>query len=102
MKTLHDYVRGYPFVPVLLICEYKSKGVRYQIAKEEYHDDFYYMKGEEVVFARRYPQDKLPSLMIAHLNNKKDESIKEQIRACSSFKAFVKFIKEETGEDYEV
>ena len=102
MKTLYDYVRGYPFVAVLLICEYRSGDTRYWLTKEEGHDSFYFMKGEEVVFSRRYAQDKLPSLMIAHINNKKDEAIKEQIRACSSFKAFVKFVEEQSGEKYDV
>ena len=102
MKTLVDYVRGYPFVPILLICEYKSKGVRYMLTKEECHDSFYFMKGDEVIYAKRFSQDKLPSLSIKHINNKRDEEIKERMRECNSFKAFVKFIKEETGEDYNV
>ena len=102
MKTLRDYVKGYGYVPILLIAEHKSKGVRYSLVKEETYDSFYYMKGEEVVMKKFLPNDRFPKLAIDHLNHKKDENIINQIKECDSYKAFVKFIKDQTGEDFKL
>ena len=100
MKTLLDYVRGYPYVPVLLIAQHLSKGERYLLCKEETHDTFFFMKGEEVVLAKRFTNDAFPKLSIAHINNKKDIGIISEIENCASYRAFVKFVKEQTGEDF--
>lgn len=102
MKTLYDYIRGYPSVPVLQIAAFRHAGNYYQLAKEESHDSFYFMKGQEVIYVKRYPEDKFPHLAIAHINNRRDESIIEEIKQCLSYKAFVKFIKEQTGEIFSI
>ena len=102
MKTLRDYIKGYGYVPILLIAEQKSKGVRYSLVKEENYDSFYYMKGEEVIKKEYIPNDLFPKLSIEHINHRHDESIINKIKECDSYKKFVKFIKEQTGEEFKL
>lgn len=102
MKTLRDYVKGYGYIPILLIAEHRSNGVIYSLTKEEAYDSFYFMKGEEVVMKKFLPNDKFPKLSIQHLNHKKDQDIINQIKECDSYKAFVRFIKEQTGEEFSI
>lgn len=100
MKTLEDYIRGYPAVPVLLIAEHKEGNVRYSLCKEEHNASFYFMKDEEVLDVKRFAHDEFPKLAIMHLNHKQDLGIIEKIKNCSSYKAFVKFVKENTNKDF--
>lgn len=100
MKTLADYIRGYGSVPILLIAEYKYQGIRYSLLKEDGHDSFYFCKGNEVIYVKRFPRDQFPRLAIDHINNRKDTSIIDKIEGCASYKAYVSFIKEQTGEDF--
>ena len=102
MKTLHDYVRGYPFVPIICVLDYKNNGTLYQLTKQEIGNKFYFMKGQEVVFAKRYVKDKLEKLMIDHINHKKDLDIINAIHDCQAYKDFVKFIKTETGNTFTI
>lgn len=100
MKTLEDYIRGYHYVPILLVLQYIDKGTRYSLQKEENHDTFYFLKGDEVIHAKRFPHDPLPRLAIDHINDKKNEEIIWKMQQCASYKAFSRFIKEETGNEF--
>lgn len=100
MKTLQDYIRGYGYVPILLVAEYRYNGVRYSLVKQEDYDSFYFMKDKEVVKKKYIPHDRFPKLAIDHLNDKKNQGIINAVHECDSYKSFVKFIKEETDQDY--
>ena len=98
-KTLGDFIKGYPRVPVLDVADYKdSKGKRYYLCKEPTGNSYYFMKGEEVIVRKYIPYDNFPKLAIARLNNKKDPEIIKEIEQCQSYQDWVKFIYQQTGE----
>ena len=102
MKTLGDYVKGYPHVAILLLAKYRDKNNnKYYLCKQEGHNNFYYMKGEEVIDRRYINGDHLEKLSIAYLNNKNNMEILSELKEQESYKYFVKFIKEQTGDDYD-
>ena len=99
---LEDYVKGYPNVPMLLVAEHISKGIRYSLVKEENYNTFYFMKGNEVLDRKYIAGDKYPKLAIQRLNNKKDTNIVEQIKEQVSYRYFAKFVMEQTGEAFRI
>ena len=103
MKTLADYVKGYPCVNILLLAEYKDKdNNKYYLCKQSGYNNYYYMKGEEVIDRKYINKDHLESLSIKYINNKNNIEIINNIKEQQSYKYFVKFIKEQTGDDYDV
>ena len=103
MKTLGDYIKGYPRVEVYLLMEFivfTDKGnIRYQLCKQPGYNSFYYMKGDEVIEKKYIAGDHLEKLSIQLINHKNDESIKKAIEEQVSFQHWKKFIKEQTGKD---
>ena len=103
MKTLKDYIKGYPAVPTLLIAQYRSKdGTRYSLVKEENYNTFYFMKKDEVIKTQYIKGDKYPQLSLDHINFPKDVSVIEEIKEQPSYNEFVKFIRQETGETFTI
>lgn len=101
MKTLRDYIKGYGFVPILLIASHTAKdGTRYELVKQEGYGSFYFMKGEEVVKKEYLPNDKYPQLSIDHINHPRDITVIEEILDQPSYQKFVKFIYDECGEEF--
>lgn len=101
MKTLADYVKGYPYVQIIEVARHVAKnGDKYYLCKQPGYDNFYFMKGDEVLDSKNYSEDKFPALSIKHLNNKKDQDVINEIKKCLSYKAFAKFIKQQTGEEF--
>ena len=104
MKKLEDYVKGYPGVAILLIASVDYKDEHYYLVKEENYDSFYFMKGQEVLDRKYIPNDKFYSLHLAQLNNKMNKDklneINSQIKDCVSYKAFCRFIKDQTKGEY--
>lgn len=96
MKTLEDYIKGYPKVPVLIVAEYKHNNDRYFVCKEDTKNSYYYMKNKEVLDVKWYPDDIYEELNIRYYNTK-DKSIIKEIEKQSSYKYFVSFIKKNTG-----
>lgn len=102
MKTLGDYIKGYPFVPVLILAKHRDKNNnKYYLCKEEGHNNFYYMRGEEVIDRKYINGDHLEKLSIKYLNNKGNNEILSEIKEQQSYKYFIQFIKEQTGELYD-
>lgn len=99
MKTLEDYIRGYGFVPILLVLEYKHGGRRYSLTKQEGYSSYYFMEDKEVVFRRFAGNNNLDRLVIDYRNHK-DPEVLERIKEDPMYKAFVKFVKERTGNDF--
>lgn len=100
MKTLRDYIKGYGFVPIILICEYKHGNTRYQLCMQDGYGSYYFMKDDEVIKQEYHSTNSLRKLMIQHANHPKDESINIQIKEDELFKSFQRFILEQTGENY--
>lgn len=102
MKTLSDYIKGYPMIPVLLLARYRDKSNnKYYLCKVEGHNNFYYMKGDEVIEAKYIVGDRLEKLSINYINSKSNKEILTELKEQPSYKYFVKFIKEQTGDEYE-
>ena len=99
---LEDYVKGYPNVPMLLVAEHISKGVRYSLVKEENYNTFYFMKGNEVLDRKYIAGDKFPKLAIARLNDRRNNKIANEICEQPSYKAFCRFVLEQTGENFRI
>ena len=103
MKTLKDYIKGYNYVPLLQVAEHVAKdGTRYSLVKQDGYNSFYFLKGEEVIKREWLPMDKYPELAIKHLNNKRDAEIMKEICDQASYVKFVKFIFDETGEEFKL
>lgn len=101
MKTLRDYIKGYGYVPILLIAQHISEdGTRYQLVKEEKYPTLYYLKGEEVVKKEYLPNDKYVDLAIDHLNHPHDVTVIEDICDQLSYQHFVKFVYDQCGEEF--
>ena len=101
MKTLADYIKGYPGVAVLLLDRYVDKNNnKYYLCKVDGSNNFYYMKGEEVIDVRYIVADHYQKLSIDYENHKNDADILKSINEQPSYRYFVKFIKEQTGENY--
>ena len=101
MKTLRDYVKGYGFVPILLLASHTAKdGTRYELVKEESYPVYYFMKGEEVVKKEYIQGDKLQKLSIDHINHPRDITVIEEILEQPSYNSFVKFVYDKCGEEY--
>ena len=103
MKTLKDYIKGYNYVPLLQVAEHRAKdGTLYSLVKQEGYDFFYFLKGEEVIKREWLPMDKYPQLAIKRLNNKRDSAIMREICDQLSYTKFVKFIYDQTGEEFKI
>ena len=103
MKTLKDYIKGYEYVPTLQVATHVAKdGTRYSLVKQEGYNTFYFLKGEEVIKKEYIPNDKYPQLAIDHLNHPRDITVIEEICEQPSYIKFVKFIYDETGEDFKL
>lgn len=103
MKTLADYIKGYPCVPVLLLLYYKDENkVKYYLCKEPGYDNYYYMKEEEVLDRKHIKFDKTDRLSIDYLNHKDNMEILSELKEQQAYKYFVTFIKEQTGSDYDI
>lgn len=103
MKTLKDYIKGYNYVPLLEVATHIAKdGTRYSLVKQEGYDSFYFLKGEEVIKREWLPGDKYPALAIKRLNNKRDADIMREICDQNSYIKFVKFIYDQTGEEFKI
>lgn len=100
MKTLRDYIKGYGFVPILLLADFSDNGDRYYLCKEYGHNSFYYMKGNEVLDIRYITGDELEKLSIKYLNDKNNPELKERIEKQISYQAFVKFISDNCNKKY--
>ena len=101
MKTLSDYVKGYPNVPISLLARYRDKdNNKYYLCKEPGHNNFYILKGEEVLDRKYISQDHLEKLSIQFLNHPHDAELLEKIKEQQSYKYFASFIKKEFGEEY--
>lgn len=98
MKTLEDYIKGYPQVAIYLLLDYRSKdGSKYYLCKQPGHNNFYFMKGQEVIDKKYINGDHLEKLSVDLINHK---DVKEEVRKQESFKYFVKMVKENSGDDY--
>ena len=103
MKILKDYIKGYDYVPLLEVATHIAKdGTRYSLVKQEGYNSFYFLKGEEVIKREYFPGDKFPKLAIARLNDKKNNEIANEIVEQPSYKAFCKFVLEQTGENFRI
>lgn len=103
MKTLKDYIKGYNYVPLLQVAEHRAKdGTLYSLVKQEGYDSFYFLKGEEVIKREWLPMDKYPDLAIKRLNNKRDGQITAEICEQPSYNKFVKFVFDQTGEEFKI
>lgn len=98
MKTLADYIKGYPNVEVYILAKYRDKfNNKYYLCKQPGYNNYYFMKGEEVIDKSHIKEDRLERLSIDFLNNK---DVLGEIEKQQSYKLFVRFIKEQTGDDY--
>lgn len=95
MKTLNDYIRGHT-TPVYLIAKHGD----YSLTMTQGNERFYFMKKDQVLKMERYPDDLFYQMSVRLLNNKNDEEAKTIAKEQRSYKAFKKFIKDETGEEF--
>lgn len=103
MKILKDYIKGYDYVPILEIATHVAKdGTRYSLVKQDGYNSFYFLKGEEVIKREWYPGDKFAKLAIARLNDRRNNDIVNEITEQASYKAFCKFVLEQTGENFRI
>ena len=101
MKTLRDYIKGYGYVPIILIASHKAKdGTRYELVKQEGYGSLYFMKGDEVVKKEYMPDDKFEKLAIDHINHPRDITVIEEIMDQPSYQKFVKFVYDQCGEEF--
>ncbi len=103
MKTLKDYIKGYGYVPILLLAQHKDKdGNKYQLVKEENYQVYYFLKNEEVIKKEYINGDKFQKLSVDHMNYPRDVTVIEEICEQPSYQKFVKFVYDECGEDFQL
>lgn len=102
MKTLEDFIKGYPNVEVILVADFRDGNDKYYLVKQPNHNMFYFLKNREVLKRDWLPGDQFPSLSLQYINDKKNLNLPNEIKEQKSYKAFVKFIKENTGKDYSI
>lgn len=103
MKTLADYIKGYPRVSIELLLRFRSKdNKKYYLCKEPGHNSYYYMCGEEVLEREYISGDLLPKLYLEIENRRLTADTLEKIAEQKSYQKWINFIHKETGEYFKL
>ena len=102
MKTLADYIKGYPHVCVYLLCRYRdyNTGKKYSLCQEPGHNSYYFMYEEEVLDRDYIYADNLEKLCLKAVNKKDLQNTLALIEQSRAFKFFIRKLKEELGDSF--